>query len=109
MIPRLASGFGAGIGRKGSICGALTGSVIVIGMKMGRDDPKDRETLLRVYGKCQALWDRFKSEFGARDCYSLTGYHLDDPEENRLWQESGGRKKCAEIVRRTAEMLFELI
>ncbi len=76
---------------------------------MGRADPKDRETLLRVYEKCQILWERFEREFGSRDCYSLTGYHLDDPEENRLWHESGGRKKCAEIVRRTVEMLFELI
>jgi C_GCAxxG_C_C family probable redox protein len=108
-IPRVASGFGAGIGRKGSICGALTGSVIVIGMKMGRADPEDREALMMVYEKCSELWERFEKEFGARDCYTITGYHLNNPEENRLWRESGGRERCSELVKRTSEMLFDLI
>jgi hypothetical protein len=49
LVPRLATGFGGGIGRKGSLCGAFTGSIMAIGMKMGRTDPKDKEAVTKVY------------------------------------------------------------
>ncbi len=80
---------------------------MAIGMKMGRTDSEDRETQAKVYEKCQAFWDRFEKEFGGRDCYKLSGYHLDDPEENKQWLASGGREKCTAIVERTAWVLCE--
>ena len=82
---------------------------MAIGMKMGRTDPKDRETLLKVYEKCQQYWEKFEKEFGSRDCYALIGYHLDDPEENRKWLESGGREKCTAIIEKAARMLCEFL
>jgi len=109
LLPRLASGFGGGIGRKGSLCGAFTGAIMAIGMKMGRTDPKDRETLLKVYEKCQQFWGKFENEFGSRNCYDLIGLHLDDPEENKKWAETGGREKCTAIVEKTAGMLCDLL
>ena len=109
LLPRLASGFGGGVGRKGSLCGAFTGAIMAIGMKMGRTDPKDRKTLLMVYEKCQQFWEKFEKEFGSRNCYDLIGLHLDDPEENKKWAETGGREKCTAIVEKTAGMLCEFI
>jgi C_GCAxxG_C_C family probable redox protein len=109
LIPRLATGFGGGIGRKGSLCGAFTGSIMAIGMKMGRSDPKDKEAVLKVYGKCQQFWGRFEKKFGSNVCYSLTGYHLDNEEERKKWLASKGNKKCAAIVEKTAKMLCEFI
>jgi len=82
---------------------------MAIGMKMGRTDPKDRETLLKVYEKCQQFWEKFEKEFGSRDCYALIGYHLDDPGENKKWLESGGREKCTKLVEKTARMLCEFL
>jgi C_GCAxxG_C_C family probable redox protein len=109
LIPRLATGFGGGIGRKGSLCGAFTGSVMAIGMKMGRTDPKDKETIAKVYGKCQEFWDQFEKEFGSNLCYNLTGFHLDNEEERQKWLASGGIEKCAKIVEKTASMLCDFL
>jgi C_GCAxxG_C_C family probable redox protein len=109
LLPGLATGFGGGIGRKGSLCGAFTGSIMAIGMKMGRTDPNDKETLLKVYEKCQEFWEKFAVEFGSRECFTLTGYHFDDPEEHKKWATTGGREKCADIVAKTAQMLCEFI
>jgi len=109
LIPRLATGFGGGIGRKGSLCGAFTGSVMAIGMKMGRTDPKDKETVSRVYTKCQQFWDQFEKEFGSNLCQTITGYHLDNEAERQKWLASGGMEKCAAIVGKTAEMLCEFV
>ena len=80
---------------------------MAIGMKMGRVDPEDRETLSKVYEKCQQLWDQFEKEFGNVNCYSLIGYHLDNPEESKQRLATGGREKCASIVEKTAQMLCD--
>ena len=36
ISPKLATGFGAGIGGIGSLCGALTGGIIALNLKFGR-------------------------------------------------------------------------
>ncbi len=106
ILPRLASGFGGGIGRKGSLCGAFTGSIMAIGMKMGRTDPKDKKTISKAYDTCRRFWDKFEREFGSTLCCDLTGgYHLDDEEERQKWLASGGMEKCAALVEKTAGML----
>ncbi len=107
MIPKLATGFGAGIGRKGSLCGAFTGAVMAIGMETGRTNPKDKEAVAKTYEKCREFWDRFEREFGSNICYDITGAHLDDEKERQRWLASGGMEKCAEIVKRTASMLCD--
>jgi C_GCAxxG_C_C family probable redox protein len=109
FLPSLATGFGGGVGRKGSLCGAFTGSIMAIGMKMGRTDPNDKETLQKVYEKCQQFWDKFEEEFGSRECYPLTKHRLEDPEEYKKWVSSGGRERCTQIVAKAAQMLFKLI
>ncbi len=109
FIPALATGFGGGVGRKGSLCGAFTGSIMAIGMKIGRTDPKDRETLLKVYAKCRQFWDRFEKEFGSCSCYDLIQCRLDDEEERQRWLAEGGMEKCAGIVEKTARMLCDFL
>ena len=43
LIPRIATGFGAGIGGCGLICGALSGGVMALSLKFGRNDPTRKE------------------------------------------------------------------
>lgn len=109
LLPELATGFGAEIGRKELICGALTGAVMVIGMKFGRTDPKDSVSEVKVYEKCRQFWNRFEKEFGNVNCYSLTGVNFDNPEERQQWLVADGMKKCADIVEKSARMLWGLI
>jgi len=109
LLPGLASGFGGGVGRKGSLCGAFTGAIMAIGMKMGRTDPKDRETLLKVYATCQQFWEMFEKEFGSRNCYDLIQCRLDNEEERQRWLAAGGMEKCTAIVEKTAGMLCDLL
>jgi C_GCAxxG_C_C family probable redox protein len=109
LIPQLATGFGGGIGRKGSLCGAFTGSIMAIGMKMGRTNPKDKEAVAKVYEKCQEFWGRFEKEFGSNVCYNIIGFHLDNEEERQKWLHSGGMEKCAAVVEKAAGMLCEFL
>ena len=82
---------------------------MAIGMKIGRTDPKDKEAVAKVYGKCREFWDQFEKEFGSHVCYNITGFHLDNEEERQKWLASGGMEKCADIVGKTACMLCEFI
>lgn len=107
LIPMLASGFGGGIGRKGSLCGAFTGGVMAIGMKIGRSDPKDKEAIAKIYGKCQEFWRQFEKEFRSCYCYDIIKCHLDNEGERQRWLASGGMERCAELVEKTARMLFD--
>jgi len=109
LIPKLATGFGGGIGRKGSLCGAFTGAVMAVGMKIGRTDPKDKEAVAKVYGKCQEFWSQFEKEFGSNVCYDLIGARLDNEEERQKWLASGGMEKCTKIVEKTAQMLCDFL
>ena len=109
IVPKLATGFGGGIGRKGSLCGAFTGSIMAIGMKLGRTDPKGKEAVSKVYAKCQEFWNQFEKEFGSTLCYNIIGIHLDNEEERQKWLASGGMEKCAKIVEKTAQMLCDFV
>jgi C_GCAxxG_C_C family probable redox protein len=109
ILPKLATGFGGGIGRKGSLCGAFTGSIMAIGMKMGRTDPKDKQAVSKVYTKCQEFWNQFEKEFGSTVCYDLIECHLDNEEERQKWLAAGGMEKCAAIVEKTAQMLCDFV
>ncbi len=109
LLPKIATGFGGGIGRRGSLCGALTGSVMVLGMKFGRSDPEDRAGRDKVYGLGYRFWDLFEKEFGSCTCYDLIQCHLDDEEERKKWLASGGMEKCRSIVEQTARLLEEFL
>jgi len=82
---------------------------MAIGMKMGRTDPKDKEAVSKVYLKCRGFWNQFEKEFGSRECYQLTGVHLDNEEERQHWLAAGGHEKCGAIVEKTAQMLYDYL
>ena len=90
LIPRIATGFGAGIGRSGETCGAVTGAVIGLSIKYGRDkvEPtKDR----RPYWYAAELLERFRQEHGELACPALLGLDIAKPADyeeyikNNLW------------------------
>ena len=109
LLPKLATGFGGGIGRKGSLCGAFTGSIMAIGMKLGRTNATDKNAVAKVYSKCQEFWSQFEKEFGSNLCYDIIEVHLDNEEERQKWLASGGMEKCSKVVEKTAQMLCEVM
>jgi len=109
ILPKLATGFGGGIGRKGSLCGAFTGSIMAIGMKLGRTNATDKDAVAKVYSKCQEFWSQFEKEFGSNLCYDIIEVHLDNEEERQKWLASGGMEKCSKVVEKTAQMLCEVM
>jgi C_GCAxxG_C_C family probable redox protein len=70
LIPKIATGFGAGIGRTGEACGAFTGSIIGLGMMFGRNDPEEQSGQ-KPYWYSIEFQRRFKEKFEHIRCPDL--------------------------------------
>ena len=68
---KLACGFGAGMGRKGEVCGAVAGGIIALGAKYGRGENDDKADTERTYSKTRELMDKFEAKHGAFVCREL--------------------------------------
>jgi len=101
-LHRAATGFGAGIARRGLTCGCLTGFAIAVGLRLGRTAPEDLNGKERTYWIIDEIMDRFAARFGRVDCRALTGLDFNAPipqeEKDRVM-----REVCARLVRFTAE------
>ncbi len=74
IVPRIASGFGGGIGNTGAVCGAVVGAVMAIGLMKERGDTM--EDWLRIAAVAQEFRRRFEAEMGTINCRELTGADL---------------------------------
>ena len=108
LIPKIATAFGGGIGRRGSVCGALTGGVIAIGLKFGRSKAKDTKRREESYQKALELFKRFEKEFGSALCYDLIRLDLTTP-EGRERIKAVRLEKCISFVRSAARSAARLM
>ena len=109
LVLKSATGFGGGVGARGSLCGIISGSVMVIGLRHGRGREDDMSTAMSAYLRCSRLLDWFKQEFGSEMCHDLTGgVDFRDPEQLSKYYASG-HQKCVEMAGKTAAKLAELV
>ena len=108
LIPRIATAFGGGIGRCGSVCGALAGSVMAVGIKYGTNEPS-LEKRLKAYELARMVYRQFEKRHGKVLCRELIGYDLSDPEElEKARNANVFEEKCTGFVRAAVEILGSL-
>ena len=106
---RIASGFGGGMGRRAETCGAVTGALMVLGLKHGAVSP-DREAKERVYEQVREFAKRFKARNGSLLCRELLGCDIGTPEGLQQAGEADFVSKiCPKFVRDAAEILDEML
>jgi len=109
LVPKIATAFGGGIGRCGSVCGALTGGVLAIGMKYGTNEPSV-EKRLQAYELTKKFYSRFELQNGSVLCRELVGFDLSIPGELEKAKEMKIlEKKCEGFVRSAVEILADLM
>lgn len=110
MFPRIASGFGGGVSRYGSICGALSGTIMAIGAFCGRDEVNDPKEKQKFHNMVSFLIEDFRKKFGFVDCKSLTDCDLRTKEGRNKFDTEGIRKeKCSEYVRFAVKKGIEIL
>ncbi len=108
LIPKIATAFGGGIGRCGSVCGALTGGVMALGIRYGTNEPS-LEKRLKAYEIAQKFYRWFEKQNGSVLCRELIGYDLSDPKELEEARKANVfEEKCTKFVRWAVETLLAL-
>lgn len=108
---RMVCGFGAGMGRKGEVCGAVTGGIVVIGTKYGRGEKDDRAAAELTYHKTKELMERFAKRHGSYICRKLINdCELTTEEGQKQFKENDLLNKiCAPCVQSVVEILENIV
>ena len=83
---KLATNFGGGA-RKGEMCGAVSGALMVLGLLYGHSESEDLDTKAKAYALSEEYMNRFIQKNGTVVCRELLGYDLSKPEENAVIKE----------------------
>ncbi len=94
MALNISIGLGGGVGRMREVCGAISGSAMVVGLKYPEYDKA------QVYEKVRAIADEFKKTNPSIVCKELLG--LSKPENSSVpearTQEYYQKRPCVKIV-----------
>ena len=130
---RLASSFGAGLGRLREVCGSVSGAAMVLGAVEGYDDPSDKNAKKEHYERVREFAAHFRESEGSIICKELlargkTGRKSEadrnadsadgvkipekveiggEPEERTA--EYYKKRPCPDLVYRAAEILEDML
>lgn len=107
---RVSACFGGGM-MMGEVCGAVTGALMVLGLKYGHSK---QEKLLEqkeiMIAKSGEFRERFMERYGTVNCRALLGYDVSKPEELEEALSSGRMLDfCPGLVNEAIEILNEII
>jgi C_GCAxxG_C_C family probable redox protein len=108
---KAACGFGGGMGRKQEVCGAVTGAILVLGLRQGRGAEESPSVTQDTYKSVREFMDAFAARNGSWICRDLlSGCDLMTEEGRRRVREEGLSKTiCAECVRSAAQILEPML
>jgi C_GCAxxG_C_C family probable redox protein len=106
---RIAAAFAGGMGR-GAECGAVTGALMVIGMKHGKTKSKDPKADEKTFAKSAEFIDEFKARHNQVRCSALLGTNMGTPEGIKKAAQLGYfTSRCPEYVASSVEILDKLL
>ena len=105
---RIGCGFGGGV-RAGELCGAVSGAIMVIGLKYGNGQAEDFVSKNECYQRTQEFTKMFRQQKGSIVCRDLLGCDIstkegmENAQKERLFQ-----TLCVEAVVSAIKILDEL-
>jgi C_GCAxxG_C_C family probable redox protein len=110
IIPKIATGFGAGISRLGEVCGAVSGAIMGLGLKFGRNTIQESPTETGPYEFGATMANLFIARFGHLRCRDLIGLNLAVDADRQAYRELKlWETRCRDIVRITTELAYDLL
>jgi C_GCAxxG_C_C family probable redox protein len=109
LITKVATGFGAGIGRSGEICGAISGGVLGLGLPFGRSKPGLGQEP-KPYWYSRKLVEGFREKYGHVRCRDLLGLDTSKEEDYKayrdrlLWETA-----CREYIAEAAAISYDIM
>ena len=107
---KIATPFGSGLARQAKICGAVSGAIMLIGLKSGKCLPDDNESKEKCFALATEFTKRFNQIHGSINCCDLLKNDLSTPEglqyikDNHLWD-----TLCPIFIRDACQLLEEML
>lgn len=106
-----------GIALRGETCGAVTGSLMALGLIYGRDKENlnDWQAYLGSLPPTRKFCRRFEGEFGSTMCADIVEaqfgkrFDLADPVEAMQWLNCGAVEKCGAVIGKGVCIAAEII
>lgn len=110
---QLATGLGAGVSRRGFVCGAVTGGALACGLITGYKRGSTREDRIGLrnesYSKIQQMTRRFEEQYGTVNCWNMTKCDLLTPEGQAAFKANQVMERvCRPAVRLVVETVIDL-
>lgn len=107
IIPKISTGFCAGIARTSGICGAVTGGIMAISLLYGRSSPD--EPIEKSYIPVQKFIEIFENKFGSTNCKQLTGIDLGTEDGRKRFISENKIEQCRKYAEEAARMVMLVI
>ena len=109
MALKIATGFGGGA-RNGELCGAVSGALMVLGLKNGHYIQGDVKGKEQAYKLAKEFTDRFREQQGNIVCKELLGYDLSNLDDYKLLADKGIFKtECPKFIECAIEVLESML
>jgi C_GCAxxG_C_C family probable redox protein len=102
--------FGGGLGAHGEVCGAVIGSLAVIGTMFGRSTG-DENPDFRMWKYAHEFMKRFREEItgGSILCRDIAHVNWMDQNQVKEYREGQKKKDCKKLTGKTARLVGEII
>ncbi len=106
---KIGSAFGGGIGRLGKTCGVVTGALMIIGLKYGMTDAKNKKSKMKTYEVVENFINKFKSRNNSITCRELLGFDMSSlktlsPDLSKIVME-----RCPKFLKDSAEIIDKIL
>ena len=116
-VLRAATAFSGGVARRGNVCGALSGGLLMIGLLTGRDDLEMAAQYQRGMQFADKLCKKFEEAYGTIVCIEIQkikfgrSFNLLEEEERKTLHEAmqSNPDGCQAVVRDATQWTGEII
>lgn len=109
MALRISSGFGGGL-RNGEVCGAISGAIMALGLKVGYYNNDDLNNKERANQITSYLMDKFYEKYGTVRCKDILGCAdktMDEWREVKATPEAN--ETCFELIEVATTFLYKTL
>jgi C_GCAxxG_C_C family probable redox protein len=107
---KIATSFGGGMAHTGEACGAVTGALMVIGLRYGRTEVNDIQTKDRNASLVKEFTSEFRKRNGSLRCTDLLGLDLGTEEGLKKARETNlTRTICPKFLNDAVEILEKIL
>lgn len=107
---KMACSLGGGMANLGEACGAVTGALLVLGLKYGQSDEEDKHSKAINFLAIKDFATRFRKLNGSISCKELIEYDISDEKQLIAARQTDVfQTKCAGYVKDAVQLLEEII